>query len=68
MHFNWYLDNSFLLNLYGRYFWYLELYNACTYQFYEHRGFKRACERNIILNIGKKKIPLKCFIFSKTIK
>ena len=28
MYFNWYLDNSLLLNLYDRYFWYLELYNT----------------------------------------
>lgn len=25
MHFNWYMDNRLLLNLYGKYFWYLEL-------------------------------------------
>jgi len=45
---------------------YLYTDNACTYQFYEHRGFKRVCEENIILDIGNKKIPLKCFIYSKT--
>ena len=28
MHFNMYLDNKLDLNLYGRYFWYLELSNA----------------------------------------
>ena len=28
MHFHWYLDSRFLLNLYGRYFWYLELGRA----------------------------------------
>lgn len=28
MHFNMYLDNKVVLNLYGRYFWYLELTNA----------------------------------------
>ena len=28
MHFNMYLDNKLELNLYGRYFWYLELTNA----------------------------------------
>lgn len=28
MHFDWYLDNKFLLNLYGRYFWYLEMGRA----------------------------------------
>lgn len=38
---------------------------ACTYQFYEHRGFCRFGERDIVLNMGKKKIPLKCFLYSK---
>ena len=28
MHFDWYLDNKFLLNAYGRYFWYLEINRA----------------------------------------
>ena len=28
MHFDWYLDNQFLLNAYGRYFWYLEISRA----------------------------------------
>lgn len=28
MHFNWYLNNRFLLNAYGRYFWYLEINRA----------------------------------------
>lgn len=28
MHFNMYLDNKMELNLYGKYFWYLELTNA----------------------------------------
>lgn len=28
MHFEWYLDNKFLLNAYGRYFWYLEINRA----------------------------------------
>ena len=28
MHFNWYMDSSFLLHLYGRYFWYLEVSRA----------------------------------------
>ena len=40
--------------------------NACTYQFYEHRGFERECETDIVLHMGKKKIPLKCLIYSKT--
>mgnify|MGYP000621152646 CR=1 FL=1 len=32
MHFDWYLDSKFLLNAYGRYFWYLEM-NRATYIF-----------------------------------
>lgn len=28
MHFDWYMDNQFLLNAYGRYFWYLEINRA----------------------------------------
>lgn len=28
MHFNWYMESRFLLNLYGRYFWYLEMTRA----------------------------------------
>lgn len=39
--------------------------NACTYQFYEHRGFVRAGERNIILEIGSKKVELQCLLYSK---
>ena len=46
---------------------YLFTDDACTYQFYEHRGFERACEADIVLDMGKKKVPLKCFIFSKVI-
>ncbi len=28
MHFDWYLNSPFLLNAYGRYFWYLEINRA----------------------------------------
>lgn len=28
MHFNWYVDNKFLLDAYGRYFWYLQINRA----------------------------------------
>ena len=28
MHFNWYMDNRFFLNMYGKYFWYLEMTRA----------------------------------------
>ena len=41
--------------------------NACTYQFYEHRGFDRVVEKDIVLDMGKRMVPLTCFIFSKYI-
>ena len=28
MHFDWYLDHPFLLDMYGRYFWYMEITRA----------------------------------------
>lgn len=46
---------------------YLYTDNACTYQFYEHRGFARVCEKDIVLDLGKKKVPLKCLLYSKVI-
>lgn len=48
---------------------YLFTDDQCTYQFYEHRGFKKAGEKNIILSLTqKKKVPLKCFLYCKKIK
>ena len=46
---------------------YLYTDDACTYQFYEHRGFERAEETDIVLEMPKGKVPLKCFVFSKTV-
>ncbi len=43
-------------------------HKQCIYQFYEHRGFGHACEKDIVLDMGKKKVPLKCFIFSKVLE
>lgn len=45
---------------------YLYTDNACTYQFYEHRGFTQAAEKDIIVRVKTKNVPLKCFLFSKT--
>lgn len=40
----------------------------CTYQFYEHRGFARAQEREISLEFEEKRtVPLTCFLYSKEI-
>ena len=41
--------------------------NACTYSFYEHRGFERAGETDIVLRLGSKEVHLKCLLYSKTI-
>lgn len=46
---------------------YLYTDNACTYQFYEHRGFKRVEEKEIVLEMPKGKVPLKCLVYSKKI-
>ena len=44
---------------------YLYTDNACTYQFYEHRGFSRVGEEEIILELDNKKVPLTCLLYSK---
>lgn len=44
---------------------YLYTDNNCTYPFYEHRGFTRMGERDIIIDCGRKKAPLRCFLYSK---
>lgn len=44
---------------------YLYTDNACTYQFYEHRGFVKAGEQQVVLNLEKKKVPLICFLYAK---
>lgn len=44
---------------------YLHTDDACTYQFYEHRGFEKAAEKDIMLEMPKGKVPLKCFIYSR---
>ena len=44
---------------------YLYADNACTYQFYEHRGFERVGEKDVELDLGNKKVPLTCLLYSK---
>lgn len=45
---------------------YLFTDDQCTYQFYEHRGFDRVGEKDIILSLtSKKEVPLKCFLYRK---
>lgn len=45
---------------------YLYTDDMCTYQFYDHRGFQRVGERDIILKL-KKDVNLKCMLYSKKI-
>lgn len=47
---------------------YLYTDNACTYQFYEHRGFERVGEKEIALDLGNKVVNLQCLLYSKWIK
>lgn len=39
--------------------------SACTYQFYDRRGFTRAGEKEIVLEITGKVTPLTCMLYSK---
>lgn len=46
---------------------YLYTDNACAYQFYEHRDFKRSEERQVVLDLDKKQVPLICLFYTKKI-
>lgn len=46
---------------------YLYTDDGCTYQFYEHRGFTRSGERQVVLDLEKKKVPLMCLFYTKKI-
>lgn len=46
---------------------YLYTDSACTYQFYEHRGFEKAEEKDVILELNHKRVHLKCLLYSKMI-
>ena len=46
---------------------YLFTDSGCTYRFYERRGFERAGEREITLELGAKRVPLTCFLYRKTL-
>lgn len=39
--------------------------DACSWQFYERRGFERAAEKDVLLHLGRKKTLLKCMIYHK---
>lgn len=46
---------------------YLYTDNACTYQFYEHRGFDRVGEKDVVLDFGENKVPMTCLLYSKVL-
>ena len=46
---------------------YLFTDSGCTYQFYDKRNFDRNFERDIVLNLHDKDIPLTCFLYSKVL-
>ena len=46
---------------------YLFTDNACTYQFYEHRGFDKVGEREVVLDFGENKLPMTCLLYSKVL-
>lgn len=41
--------------------------DLCTYQFYEHRGFDKVGEEDVILEL-EEKVPLKCLLYRKKIQ
>ena len=42
--------------------------NGCSYRFYEHRGFSRIDERDVMIDIGEEPRLLRCFLYAKTIE
>ena len=40
---------------------------GCSYQFYEHRGFERVGEKDILLDLNDRKVNFKCFLYRKNI-
>lgn len=47
---------------------YLYTDDNCTWQFYEHRGFTRMGEKQIMMALGTKSVPLQCMLYAKEIK
>lgn len=44
---------------------YLFTDSGCTYQFYEHRGFEKVGEKEVVLDFKLNKVQLKCLLYSK---
>ena len=46
---------------------YLFTDDFCTYQFYEHRGFERAGERQEELDMHGRKVPILCLLYTRAL-
>jgi len=46
---------------------YLYTDSACTYQFYEHRGFDKVGEKDVVLDFGENKVLMTCLLYSKVL-
>lgn len=46
---------------------YLYTDSACTYQFYEHRGFSKVGEKETLLDCGSHQVPLRCLLYAKVL-
>lgn len=46
---------------------YLYTDDACTYQFYEHRGFDKVEQKKTVLDFGEKQVPLTCLLYAKVL-
>ncbi len=44
---------------------YLFTDSACTYQFYEHRGFDRVGEEHVDLELKNRHVPLDCYLYGR---
>lgn len=44
---------------------YLHTDDACTWQFYERRGFECVDKKEIVLEMPKGRVPLKCLLYSR---
>ena len=44
---------------------YLYTDDGCTWQFYEHRGFRREDEKQVAMELNGQNVPIQCLLYSK---
>jgi len=42
--------------------------NNCTWQFYEHKGFERVGEKDVMMDVAGANVPLTCLLYAKTME